>query len=77
MTRSRLRLRWQQATLQSLLCAHRQRLARLKQRKARQHLAHLIEMAAADLRIVNNQLAEAALPSKRRKRKKARSMSKT
>ena len=77
MTRSRLRLRWQQATLKSLLCAHRQRLARLKQRKARQHLAHLIEIAAADLRIVNDQLDQAALPRKRYKRKKARSMSKT
>jgi len=70
MARSQLHLRWQQATLNSLLRAHRQRLARLKQRKARQRLAHIIEMAAADLRNVNARLAQVASHRERRKRKK-------
>ncbi len=68
MARSRLRLRWQQATLKSVLRFHRRRLRRLKQRKARQRLARLIEVAAADLRIINNQLAKAMSHRKQRRR---------
>jgi hypothetical protein len=68
MATSRLRLHWRQATLNSLLWSLRRRLCRLKQRHVRRRLVHLIEMAAADLRRVNDQLTRARLRRERRRK---------